>query len=665
MVKLVQAYLTGRSTTILFGDFESDPKSLSIGLPQGSPLSVILYILYNSSLLTQAIDLPHTSSLGFVDDVAFLTADKSLDTVRRRLQVLANRELTWGSRHGAAFDQRKSQWIVLTRRALPDILPSITLGAKTLLPQPQVKWLGVVLDQQLNFTAHGRALEKKGTKVVLQLARLARTGWGIPLVQCLQLITSLVHSRTDYAVSIWHRHAVNTAVVKAIQRIDNTAQRFALGVFRTHPLLFLKHDTASPSALQRLNAKAEKAMARTLTLPESNPAAVLARQVLQAPRSTHKSGAHYTFQSPTSVFPELSLPLERVLFTDTLSLPNPRIHTLIAKSKRAAYAFVSSQLGPLTKHDRTRVLLFSDGSLIPGSGVGAAALHSPSGELHPACLGSSDAHTVYEAELVGIRLAADAARARHRPFQRCFWFFIDNQATIRALSQRFTTTSALSLRKEARQAIESLLTLSPHSSVTLVWCPAHVGIHENEVVDEAAKSATTEGVALRLPLSLSALRQQINQRSKQSVLQTPSADEIRRLRGVFDPVSTRRGLMALARPEATAIAQLRANHSPLSHFLHRIKVADHPGCEFCHQPETTEHYLLTCRNYLGARTTLFASLRKLRIPRKVHSILTTPQAFQPLATFIKTTGRFERARRWKPTPEPVPPSAPAPPGSLP
>lgn len=120
--------------------------------------------------------MPNTSSLGFIDVVAFLTADTSLNAVRRRLQTLANRELAWGSRHGAAFDQKKSQWLILTKRPLPSVLPQITLGDKVLNLQTQVKWLGVVLDKALTFAPHGRALKKKGTQIVLQLGRLARTG---------------------------------------------------------------------------------------------------------------------------------------------------------------------------------------------------------------------------------------------------------------------------------------------------------------------------------------------------------------------------------------------------------------------------------------------------------------------------------------------------------
>lgn len=280
-------------------------------------------------------------------------------------------------------------------------------------------------------------------------------------------------------------------------------------------------------------------------------------------------------------------------------------------------------------------------------------MHEPSGTFYPTKLGSPAAHTVYEAELVGIRLAALAARRHRTPHHQNFWFFIDNQASIRALSQRFCTSPALSLRVAARQALTDLLETSPSFAISLVWCPAHVGIHENEAVDVAAKEAATNGEPLCLPTSLAALRQRINAARKASITEDPSPAIARRLRGVHDPFRTRKALMSLPRPDATAIAQLRANHSPLSHFLHRIGVIDSPNCDHCPQAETTEHFVLICREYSTARKALFASLRRLKVPRTLQAILTTPQAFQPLATYVRETGRFEHARRWRP-PAPTP-----------
>lgn len=64
---LIQDFLQGQSTTMHLDDYVSPPISLLGGLPQGSPLSVILYILYNSDLLCLTNRLASiTTSIGYV-----------------------------------------------------------------------------------------------------------------------------------------------------------------------------------------------------------------------------------------------------------------------------------------------------------------------------------------------------------------------------------------------------------------------------------------------------------------------------------------------------------------------------------------------------------------------------------------------------------------------
>lgn len=111
---------------------------------------------------------------------------------------------------------------------------------------------------------------------------------------------------------------------------------------------------------------------------------------------------------------------------------------------------------------------------------------------------------------MGLRMAADSALSNYAYPQTNFWFFVENQPSIRALSQHLKTSPGLSLRRDVLIALEQLTNLSPAASVTLVWCPAHVGIEENEAVDEAAKAATADGLAQHLPLSLAAVKQLIN-----------------------------------------------------------------------------------------------------------------------------------------------------------
>lgn len=79
LVRLIANFLSKIQTTFQLGDYRSNPKQLAIGLPHGSPLPVILYILYNSSLLRQAEGSTDTIAMGFINDVAFLTARKMLE----------------------------------------------------------------------------------------------------------------------------------------------------------------------------------------------------------------------------------------------------------------------------------------------------------------------------------------------------------------------------------------------------------------------------------------------------------------------------------------------------------------------------------------------------------------------------------------------------------
>jgi hypothetical protein len=61
LVGIIESFLEHRQTTIRMADYISDPFDIAIGLPQGSPLSVILYIIYNNSLLIKECSLDRDS----------------------------------------------------------------------------------------------------------------------------------------------------------------------------------------------------------------------------------------------------------------------------------------------------------------------------------------------------------------------------------------------------------------------------------------------------------------------------------------------------------------------------------------------------------------------------------------------------------------------------
>lgn len=202
-------------------------------------------------------------------------------------------------------------------------------------------------------------------------------------------------------------------------------------------------------------------------------------------------------------------------------------------------------MGSLTRNNQTRAISFSDGLLIPGEGVRVAALHLPTCKLPPPNLGNPTSHTVYEAEWVGIHMAADLAFSHCTRLQTIFWFFRDNELSIRVLTQPLIASPGLGLRKKVISSFFKLISLSPTTSFTLAWFPVHVGVYKNKVVDQAAKAATNTGTPQHRPTSLVAVKQQINTKCKASVIKPPPPHIFRRLHGVHDPAHIKKALTTL------------------------------------------------------------------------------------------------------------------------
>lgn len=86
-VKWVYSFCSNRRAAIAFDDFCSDTVDVTQpGLPQGSPLSPVLYILFNSDLLRRTISAVE-ADMGFVDDYTAWVVGNSAKENTLKLQV--------------------------------------------------------------------------------------------------------------------------------------------------------------------------------------------------------------------------------------------------------------------------------------------------------------------------------------------------------------------------------------------------------------------------------------------------------------------------------------------------------------------------------------------------------------------------------------------------
>jgi hypothetical protein len=92
VVRWVRSFLAEPSARRLrFDGEDSDWVTVPAGVPQGSPLSPILFILYTSSLYRDLASYAGLGSVGFADDLNLIAVGRTAEQTRGIL------EHTWGA----------------------------------------------------------------------------------------------------------------------------------------------------------------------------------------------------------------------------------------------------------------------------------------------------------------------------------------------------------------------------------------------------------------------------------------------------------------------------------------------------------------------------------------------------------------------------------------
>ena len=149
-VRTIWSFLTDRETTIVVDGEETAPHQLLAGIPQGSPLSPILFLFYNAPLLKALNQLsPQLSAIGFADDINLLIYSKSTAENCTALESAHEQCLEWASTHGMRFAPQKYKLTHFTRRHGFDLEAPVQIQGRTIAPSPAVRVLGVQLDSKL------------------------------------------------------------------------------------------------------------------------------------------------------------------------------------------------------------------------------------------------------------------------------------------------------------------------------------------------------------------------------------------------------------------------------------------------------------------------------------------------------------------------------------
>ena len=200
MVRWIDHFCSDRKASIMVnGQVSSTIDLPQAGLPQGSPLSPILFLFFNADLV-QTIINSHQGAIAFVDDYsAWITGDSANENTRKIQETIIPKVAQWESISGASFQPEKTSFIHFTRNSSKLSSDTVRFRDSEIIPSEQVKILGLILDQQLRYNHHAGRVAKRGLNAVLGLKRLK----GLRPNAARQLYLAMVLPIIDYASPIW------------------------------------------------------------------------------------------------------------------------------------------------------------------------------------------------------------------------------------------------------------------------------------------------------------------------------------------------------------------------------------------------------------------------------------------------------------------------------
>lgn len=494
LVGFVASFLRDRKTQLRLGDQESAWFAADYGIPQGSPLSPVLYLFYAADLLeivepTARNIFARQLVTGFVDDTAIVVASKegaehNVQTLRPIVQLAFG----WSATHACKFDAAKFHMVHHTRNRDRNLSAELVLGDVTIRPEQQARYLGVILDKELRWHAHVDSVVAKSTAAVLAIGRLASGRFGLPHRFIRNLFISVVRPKMEYGAVLWYtpvqkvadstRRRGTTGFADRLSRVQRIAARLVTGAFKTAPTDALEyHADLMPMDLQ-LNTAVYGAALRLASLPEHHPLYKQVHKCLAGAPLQFKSPLHHLFRA----FPGLQN-VEVVDSTPRSLARTSPLTTHIADSREDAAAAVAR----LEESDT--ITFYTDGSG-EGDQVGAAAVTGYGGvcRVERALLGALTRHTVFEGELFGVLLALRMVLTLPKVLDVAIC--LDNQsAIVRAHSPR--AKSGQLITAAIHDALETIRKDRPGFTLQLVWVPGHDDVEGNELADLHAKQASS------------------------------------------------------------------------------------------------------------------------------------------------------------------------------
>ncbi len=202
-LKLFESYLRDRKQYVEFDGIKSEILTISTGVPQGSVLGPLLFIIYMNDIaevsnVFKAIIYADDTTLSSTLSTCCLTKSNRYnnDYINKELDKISG----WLKLNKLSLNVAKSKFMTFhtKRRQVPNL--SIRIDGVDVEQVNEFNFLGIRIDSHLDWKAHASHIANKLSKTMGILNRLKHY---IPMKIKLNIYNSLVLSHINYGILAW------------------------------------------------------------------------------------------------------------------------------------------------------------------------------------------------------------------------------------------------------------------------------------------------------------------------------------------------------------------------------------------------------------------------------------------------------------------------------